>query len=247
MSKIKHFIKRAVPIILLILAINIPSNAFARAGGGGGGSTSHHSGSTGGYRRSNPIASIISLGMFFCISSAGVIVFKVQLRKKKMKSVSAIKGLSKSDYNWDYEKMKSDIEEAFYKIQDAWMERDQDIAKEYMSKKLYDRHSSKTGWMKIRKEKNILKNMKLLKATPIAIKDKDGTENDVVWIHIRAKAIDYLINEETGDLIEGNKYKSVPFEEYWKFIRNERGWILDEIRQLDEINDLDFFDINIEK
>ena len=258
MSEIKHFVKRAVPIILLILAINIPSNAFARAGGGGGsggggggggggGSTSHHSGSTGGYRRSNPIASIINLGMFFCISSAGVIVFKVQLSKKKMKSISAIKGLSKSDYNWDYKKMKSDIEEAFYKIQDAWMERDQDIAKEYMSEKLYARHSSKTGWMKVRKEKNILKNMKLLKATPIAIKDKDGTENDVVWIHIRAKAIDYLINEETGDLIEGNKFKSVPFEEYWKFIRNERGWILDEIRQLDEIDDLDFFDINIEK
>ncbi|MDZ5017214.1 Tim44 domain-containing protein, partial [Clostridium perfringens] len=55
------------------------------------------------------------------------------------------------------------------------MERNQDLAKEYMSEKLYIRHKSKTGWMKVRKEKNILEKMKLLSATPIALKDQDGT------------------------------------------------------------------------
>lgn len=256
--KTKKLFKRMISIILLILVINIPSNAFARAGGGGsgggggggggGGSSSHHSGTSGRYNgRSNPISSIISLGMFFCISSAGVIIFKVRLSKKKIKSISTIKNLGKNDYNWDYDKMKDDIEKAFYKIQDAWMERNQDIAKEFMSEKLYVRHRSKTEWMKVRKEKNILKNMKLIKATPIAIKDKEGVLEDIVWVHIKAKSIDYLINEATGDLIEGNKYRRVPFEEYWKFIRYENRWVLDEIRQIDEISDLDFFDINIDR
>ena len=246
--KMKSLFKRVISIILLLLVINIPSNAFARAGGGGGGGSSHHVGTSGGHTgRSNPISSIISLGMFFCISSAGVIIFKVRLSKKKIKSISTIKYLSKNDYNWDYVKMKKDVKEAFYKIQDAWMERNQDIAKEFMSEKLYVRHKSKTEWMKVRKEKNILKNIKLIKAKPIAIKDRDGISQDIVWIHIKAKAIDYLINEETGDLIEGNRHKRIPFEEYWKFIRVEKGWILDEIKQIEDIKNLDFFDINIDR
>lgn len=250
--EIKRIIKRILLIILIVLIIKIPSIASARAGGGGGGggggesSSPHHSGVTEEYGgRSNPIASIINLGMFFCISSAGVIIFKVRLSKKKIDSISAIKGLGKKDFNWDYDQMKSDIEEAFYKVQNAWMERNQDLAKEYMSKRLYIRHKSKTGWMKVRKEKNFLENMRLIRATPIAVKDKDGVTEDTVWIHIKAKAKDYVINEQSGELIEGNRYISIPFEEYWKFIRNDQRWILDEIRQIDDIDDLDFFNIDI--
>lgn len=253
--KIKWLTKRILPLILTVLIINIPKATLARAGGGssgggsgggGGGSSSHHSGTTGGYSgRSNPVISIINLGMFFCISSAGVIVYKVRLSKKKLKSIATIKGLSKKDFNWDYDKMKIDIEKAFYKIQNAWMERNQDLAKEYISERLYIRHRSKTEWMKVRKEKNILQNIKLIRAIPIAVKDRDGVEKDVVWIYIKAKAKDYVINEESGELIEGNKHRTIPFEEYWKFIRNDRRWILDEIRQIDEIDNLDFFDINI--
>ncbi|MDZ5035042.1 Tim44-like domain-containing protein, partial [Clostridium perfringens] len=144
--------------------------------------------------------------------------------------------------NWDYDNIKNDIEEAFYKVQIAWMERNQDLAKEYMSEKLYIRHKSNTGWMKVRKEKNILEKMKLLSATPIALKDQDGTSSDCLWIHIRAKSIDYTINEETNEIIEGNKYRATHFEEYWKFIKSEKRWVLDEIKQIDDINDLDFFD-----
>lgn len=249
MSKMGNFIKKIVSLLLISLIISTPQLTLARAGGGGsgGGSSSHHSGSIGGYgRRSDPFSSIISIGMFLCISSAGVIVYKVRISKKKIKSVSVIKELSKNDFNWDYNEMKKDIEEAFYKIQNAWTERNQDLAKEYMSEKLYIRHRTKTEWMKVRKEKNILKNVKLLKATPISVKDRNGLEEDAVWVHIRAKAKDYIINEESGDLISGNKYKTLPFDEYWKFIRNNKRWILDEIRQIDDVDNLDFFDINIE-
>lgn len=255
MSKMRNFIKKSVPLILIALIISTPKLALARAGGGGsggsgggsgGGGGSHHAGTTGGYSgRSNPISSIINIGMFLCISSAGVIVYKVRISKKKLKSVSVIKQLSKNDFNWDYNEMKNDIEEAFYNIQNAWMERNQDLAKEYMSEKLYIRHKSKTEWMKVRKEKNILKNVKLLRAIPISVKDKEGLEEDAVWVYIKAKSKDYIINEESGDLISGNKYKTVTFEEYWKFIRNNRRWILDEIRQIEDVDNLDFFDINI--
>ncbi|MCR1950793.1 Tim44-like domain-containing protein [Clostridium sp. DSM 100503] len=247
--KVSNFLKRFSAIIMVILVVNGPLVAYARAGGGGGGgshSSSHGGSPSGSYRgRSNPITSIINLGMFAIVGSAGTIVLKVRLSKKKAKSISAIKNLSKNDYNWDYNSIKNDIEEAFYKVQVAWMERNQDLAKEYMSEKLYIRHKSKTEWMKVRKEKNILEKMKLISAIPIALQDQDGTNEDSLWVHIKAKSIDYTIKEETNEVIEGNKYRRTHFEEYWKFIKNEKRWILDEIRQIDDINDLDFFDINI--
>ena len=138
-----------------------------------------------------------------------------------------------------------DVEDAFYKVAIAWMERNQDLAKEYISENLYDKHKSQTDWMKIRKEKNILENMKLIKATPIGLKDSEGIKNDFLWIHIEAQAIDYIINPENNELLRGYKNKTIYYEEYWKFIKNNHRWILDEIRQIDDIDDVDFFHVDI--
>lgn len=264
--KFKNFIKKISIILLVLLIINGPSIAFARpggggsSGGGGGGGGSSSGGSTSSYhdasyhdgssrynrRSSNPIEYILSLGAFAIMASAGAIILKVRLSKKKVKSVIAIKNLSKKDHNWDYKEIKKDIEEAFYKVGIAWMERNQDLAKDYMSEKLYKKHKMQTGWMIVRNEKNILKRMKLLGATPIGLIDKVGTSEDFIWVHIKAKSIDYTINEETNEVIEGNRFKSVYYEEYWKFIRGRDRWILDEIRQIDDINDLDFFGVEID-
>jgi predicted lipid-binding transport protein (Tim44 family) len=181
------------------------------------------------------------------MASAGAIILKVRLSKKKVKSNISIKKLSKKDDNWNYKYIKKDIEEAFQKVGIAWMERNQDLAKEYMSEKLYNKHKMQTGWMIVRNEKNILKNMKLLGAKPIGLIDQEGTNKDCIWVHIKAKSIDYTINDETNEVIEGDRFKSVYYEEYWKFIKNRDRWILDEIRQIDDINDLDFFGIEVSK
>lgn len=264
MSKFRliDFIKKISIILLVILITNGPLIAFARPGGGGGGgssggggggsssggsSSSYHGGSSR-YNRGNdnPIAFILNLGVFAIISSAGAIILKVRLSKKKVKSVKAIKSLSEKDANWDYRYIKKDIEEAFYKVGVAWMERNQDLAKEYISEKLYNKHRMQNEWMIVRNEKNILKNMKLLGAKPIGVIDKVGTNKDCIWVHIKAKSIDYTINDETNEVIEGSPYKSVYYEEYWKFIKSEYRWILDEIRQIDDVDNVDFFGIQVD-
>ena len=254
MNKFRNPIKMIL-IALLVLTINGPLVAFARAGGGGGGGSSGGGGgggSTGSThsrssRKSSPIENIISFGLFAVAASAGTIVLKVKLGKKKAKTISAIKDLSKSDNNWNYKNIKQDIEGAFYKVQTAWMERNQDLAKEYMSDELYTKHRTQTEWMKVRKQKNILEDMELLRATPVGIEDHEGIDRDSIWVHIKASSQDYMIDEETDEVVEGEAYKFVQFEEYWKFIRKEYRWVLDEIRQINEINNLDFFVIDVEK
>ncbi|MDT8715961.1 Tim44 domain-containing protein [Clostridium sp. 19966] len=265
MNKFSNFIKKLLLICCVLLMICTPINVFARAGGGssGGGSSGgsggtsggsrssdsyHGGGSSGGYnrRRNNPVADIIAVSLMAVSASIGIIVIKVRMGQKKIKSAAVIKSLSKSDDNWNYANIKQDVEEAFYKVQLAWTERNQDIAKEYMSEELYIRHKTQTEWMKVRKEKNILKRMTLLGVYPIGVEDFEGTENDILWMHIKAKSIDYTIDEETNKVTQGSKYRRVYFEEYWKFIRRDHRWVLDDIKQLEDIDDLSFFGTEID-
>ncbi|MDS0526715.1 hypothetical protein NNC19_13570 [Clostridium sp. SHJSY1] len=68
---------------------------------------------------------------------------------------------------------------------------------------------------------------------------------DCLWIYIKAKAIDYEINEKTGKLIEGSNTSKVKFKEFWRFVRKNDKWVADEIKQLKDINTLDFFTIKV--
>lgn len=251
-----NFIKKLCGLLAVILIISGTSTAYARAGGGGssggggggggtGGTGGSHSSSRNSTGSNNPISSIIGFGAFAIMASAAVIIFKVRIGKKKVESISVIKDLSKSDDNWNYKNIKRDIEDAFYKVQTAWMERNQDLAKEYMSEDLYTKHRTQTEWMKIKKQKNILKGITLLGASPIGIEDHEGIDKDIIWVHINARSQDYIINEETNEVIEGKARRYVQFEEYWKFIRVEQRWVLDEIRQINEISDLNFFVIDV--
>ena len=254
MNKINfsNFVKKILVILLVVLIFNGQTIAFARAGGGRS-STSHSSSNSRSHsntsstrlsRKPTLIETIIIITIFIVVCiSANTIIRKVRLGKKKYKSISVIQNLSKCDDNWNCSDIKKDIEAAFYMIQIAWRKRNQDLAKEYMSDYLYSKHKLQTEGMKIRKEKNILENMILLGATPIGLQDLGGINKDYIWVHIKAKGKDYTINEEANEVIKGKVYGDVHFEEYWKFIRKEKRWVLDDIRQIDDITDLDFFRI----
>ena len=47
--------------------------------------------------------------------------------------------------------------------------------------------------------------------------------------------IDYTINSQTQTIMEG-KRKTSTFVEYWKLIKENGCWVLDEIRQKNEFN-----------
>ncbi|MBW6410134.1 Tim44 domain-containing protein [Clostridium weizhouense] len=249
MNKIKfrNFIKKILVSLLMIFAVNGSTSAFARAGGGGHSSSSHSSSSSSSSSGGGNLFELIGIFIvLLCIFSAVKFVFKLILDKRKAKSISVIKELSQNDNNWNYNNMEKDIEEAFYKVQAAWMERNQELAREYMSDKLYNKHKLETKEMRIKKEINILEDMTLLSDAPIGLQDFKGIDKDYIWVHIRAKSKDYTVDEKTSKVVEGEAHKIVHFEEYWKFIRNEYRWVLDEIRQTDDIRTLKFFKIKVD-
>lgn len=245
---------------LVVFAETLDFNAsisVLRAGGGenggGGGSSgggsnggSNSGGSVGGYgtnsrgnRRTSLLETILQIVLFPFIFFSSAIVFHFQLSKRSRKAKKLIKHMQKSDHAWKFNNLQKCVEESFYAIQNAWTNLDMLPASQYMSDQLYDRFQTDLNWMKIRHEKNILKNIKLIEALPVAVYDDADDNCDHVWFYISGKMIDYTIDTQTGEKLSG-KTASSKFVEYWQFIRKDDVWVLNKILQKDESDQIAF-------
>lgn len=240
---------------LVFFSVSGQVGTSARAGGSSSHSSSSHSSSThssssSGSSKNRSWFSILVesiIRFFFGLAAIFWVIseihFRVKLGKKKRKCISAMYSLAEKNYKWKYENIEQDVNDAFYAIQNAWMERDQKLAEEYMSSKLYLKNHNKTEKMKAQNIKNMLEKVKLLKVIPVGLKEKDS--EDFLWVCIKAKAIDYEISEKTGRLIEGSKTSKVKFKEFWRFVRKNDRWVADEIKQMSKIKSLDYFTIKV--
>ena len=208
--------------IVLVAIYFFPTEAFARAGGGGG-------------KGGGGLIGLILAPFLFIYS--GVITCIVWRKNEKCRDL--ISQIEKFDSSWNLNKIKSRVEIAFFKIQEAWMARDQDIAKDYMSQRLYLKHKAQTDQMIRENKKNILENINLTKAQVVSVADYKDDSKDQVWVHISGEMIDYIINTDTGNLISGEKNKTESFTELWSFTKNDKNeWVLDEIDQTVGLLDL---------
>lgn len=249
----KHILYLIVVLFLVLILTNLSSTVvYARLGGGsssggsGGSSsssgTSHyhssHTGSNNG--NSSPIESIISFIIFIIFTGFSGIIFKAKIIKSKIHSKQLMKILDDKDEAWKYENVQKQVEKAYFILQKAWTNQELNKAKEYISKKLYDRYQSKIEWMQIRNQKNILKKISLIDASPISINDDEDDSKDYIWYYIEGSMIDYTINVDTKEIVDGENIKT-RFIEYWKFGREDKGkWVLCEILQEDEKDQIIF-------
>ena len=112
--------------------------------------------------------------------------------------------------------------------------------KDYMDDELYESWRIKLEWMIIGKKKNILKNIRLLELKPISVFDNEDDSRDFIWYYIKGNMIDYTINTENYEIIDGSD-KAEDFVEFWKFVRNENDkWVLSKILQENEKNKILF-------
>ena len=79
-----------------------------------------------------------------------------------------------------------------------------------------------------------------MKKIKLSVLDEIGDKNDKVYMYIKGKMIDYIINTKTNEVIEGN-VRSTVFTEYWLFVKNKKGeWVLSKIYQRDELNTIPY-------
>jgi predicted lipid-binding transport protein (Tim44 family) len=202
---------------VISIFVFIPGDAMARAGGGGG--------------KGGGILALI-FWPFFVIYSAILGYFVV---KKNKESRALLEKIRQFDNSWGIDHIKSRIELVYFKVQEAWMERNQDLAKEYMSERLFFKHKTQTDQMIQQGRKNILERINLMEAKIVEVADYNDDSKDQFWVFIKGSMIDYLIHEESGTVIQGDREKPEHFTELWKFVRGPDDWVLDEIDQDAEI------------
>jgi len=138
-------------VTLTMVIILFPDEVMARAGGG-----------------SSKGGGILGLILWpFILIYSGIITYIAAKKNKQAKEL--LKQISKKDTMWDVGHIKSRVEEAYIKIQQAWRDRDQDIAREYMSNRLYMKHKLQTDDMLKRGIINVMENINLKEATIVSL------------------------------------------------------------------------------
>jgi len=211
-------------LFLSLLTFLFVSDAFARAGGGGG-----HGG--------GGIAYIVLLPYLIVHS---IIVTHLVIKKHKQ-CQDLMDKLKKINGIWDGDAIQGRIEEAYFKVQDAWTNRDQTIAQSYMSKRLFAKHKIQTDQMIADHKRNVLDRINLTEAKIIEVADYKDESKDKIWVYIKQSMIDYMIDDETKNVVSGDSSKPEVSAELWKFVRENKEWVLDEIDQnatIKEMNSL---------
>jgi len=212
--------------LALVLWLATVDSAWARAGGGGGGS------GKGG------ILSLIALP-FFIIYSA---IITHQVRKKSKACKELLARLEKLDPAWDIDAIRHRINEVFSKVQQAWMARDQNLAKNCMSDAIFQKHKLQSDHLIEEHHKNMLENINLTQADIVDVEDFRDNKKDRFWAHIEGSMIDYTIDDTNNRVVSGNSKKAETFAELWKFVRIGNTWVLDEIDQSVSLSDLKGFE-----
>ncbi len=196
--------------VILVFFILLPEEAFARAGGG----SRSGEGSLLGY----VIGAICSAVM------AAIAYFKNKKCNELLKKLSAVDGA------WDPHALKARIEITYFKVQTAWKERNQELARDYISDRLYKKHKIQTDEMLKDGHKPMMFDINLKQATIVEVTDFEDDSRDRFCALIEGSMIDYLIDEKTKEHINGLA-ENQSFKEFWCFIREGDSWVLDEIDQ----------------
>lgn len=234
---------KKVSIFFMIIVLSFIfcfSNVYARAGGGTSGGSSGSSSSssstrgTRGHssrRSNNPFGQLVNGIVFVIFSCSTIIIVKIRLTKAKTKTRKKFKKLK-----WDYDEVKKRIEDTYFVIQEAWSNGDMSSAKGYMMPDLLESFQIKLDWQDVANKKNIMHDIKLLEFYPVSLIDVPGDEKDIIWVYIKGKMVDYIVDMESGQVIEGSTTDKV-FVEFWQFKKNEDSkWALNKILQENELD-----------
>lgn len=229
------------PLLPTILLRAGGGSGGGSGGGGSGGSSSDGTSHAGTSRPPTLIETILQIILLPFLFFSSSILFFVKLTKRSRKSKKLMKQLMQSDNAWKFKDISATVKESFYSIQTAWTNMDMTTASQYMSEDLYNSFQTKLSWMEYRNKKNILENINLIQALPVAVHDDPDNSRDFIWFYIKGRMIDYTIDTTTQLKIDG-KVSPATFVEYWRFVRKDDTWVLNKILQKDEEDQIPFIE-----
>ncbi len=211
----------------------ISLDALARAGGGGGGSSSSSGSGDGGgalIAIYYLIRLIFMLPFPFNIIVIGVIIFLIYLYYKNNKESSTLNNLSslnKKIYDeesvtplisnipgLDQGEFYKKIDTAFYKIQDAWENKNLKPVRQFISDGVYQRFKAQFLMMNALEQTNNLSDVKLHERLIVSV-ENDGNFH-ILHVRLTASNTDYFESKKFKQLNSGGQET---YTEYWTFVK----------------------------
>lgn len=217
--------RRAAILSLWALLADPPSLAWASAGGFAGAGAGTGVGGVYGDL-------IVWISFAFLITWAVYAsVNRVVLMRKGARCRDLLRMLSSRDASWDEQALSRRARVLFTKVQDAWAARDQDIARDFMSARLYERQVQLTHRMLNDHHRIIMSNVQL--STPLVVGVVTGIDSteDRVWVRFSARLFDYVLDERSNQVVKGDKRRRRHLQEIWTLMRVGNEWVVDEIDQ----------------
>jgi hypothetical protein len=158
-----------------------------------------------------------------------VAILAATLSHQSRRSAAALAEAAARDISWETGTLHGRVRAVFETVQAAWMERDPEGARQYMSEALYRQHQTRIEQMLRHHERNVMKETVIWQLRVVAISDYANDARDCFWAFVGGTMIDCLVDDRNGDPIRGSLTSPVTFQQLWKFVRAPQGWVVDHI------------------
>ncbi len=121
------------------------------------------------------------------------------------------------DPNFNEQVFLDRVQAAFFALEKAWMDRNLEPARVYMSDGLYRRWKAQIDGMIAQHKRNVMENLVIGGVRIVAV--GSDANFDAITARIDASCADYDVDEQSGRVVFGS-HQNTPFTEYWTFIRS---------------------------
>ncbi len=141
----------------------------------------------------------------------------IKTKSNNYKDISVQK-ISKVDPDLNQAEFKSEAFNIYKDIQTAWMDFDTDKIRKLTTDEIYNMYSSQLETLKLKGQKNIMKDITLEEAKIIDIKEV----NNIITtdVYLRVKCYDYVIKEKTGETVRGKESQKIVIEYVLSFVKS---------------------------
>jgi len=134
-----------------------------------------------------------------------------------------------SDPSFSPEQFKETAQDVFFQVQAGWMRRDISSYRHLLGSQLAKQYEEQLEEMHQKGQINKLENI-AVRSVEIVDAGVEGNEEFVV-ISFKANLLDYTVDENSNEVVEGSMTDPVKFAERWSFARpiGRRNWLLEGI------------------
>ena len=152
------------------------------------------------------IAFIVIIFVISNKTSQGAMVQSTTLGRVNPYDINKVKAVL---IDFDEDKFKEKAYELYQEIQVAWMNFDKDSIRKCVTDELYNTYSAQLSTLKIKNQKNIMKDFKLLNSSIIGMEIKEKMVS--LTIKMKVECYDYVVDKE-GKTLRGNDKQKVIYE-----------------------------------